>query len=305
MDSNDYFTARYKYLNELFYDNFDKSYFLNKASYLFSLLANLDEYDKLQNREMTFGKIRATGEAFTNESRKLMEQQLKTEICLTYFHAIETLFRLIVTHLKVGYCPWEDLAQLTNFKVFKKEVSKLISGKSFNPNFKTYDEALTYVLFGNIPNTLPDNKWDKNLSNIKDYIYHFGSELLEYKEYNSYKHGLAIFPSKLKSIKFADVITANFDEMILFLEYKTEVDSNGVEIKKVYQTHSALLWEQRFGLLTIVDKLINNIINIGGQRYLHRDGKIKIHLFDNVSLLDVLKADGKTGIQTNKISVSI
>lgn len=288
-------------LNQKFYANFDIDYFTQKADYLLILLSDLDYISSKMETGIEYGKIKAKGEALSTEEKGRLRKNLESEIFLTYYHAVETLFRLLIAHAANVDCPWIEISATRNFSAFKKKVENLIVQQKLALAGKNFDESLILLFFGSdLSEKVGSEKWEKNISNLQDLLDHFARNLLETPHYNSYKHGLAIFQSQL-GFELNEMLRMDKQDTLTFLEFKKKNESD--DEKYIAKTHHFLKWEEKYALTYAVTDLIKNLVGVASMRYCKKE-KVLLKSFDQYDLNKIL-VKNEYGVIMDAISMSL
>lgn len=297
-DDSDRIKAEILGLNKQFYENFNPKYFTQKVSFLLALLSDTKYLSKIYEQGIEIGDIKAKGKALTSEEEKHLQELLKTEISLIYYHTIETFFRLFIAHTFKTECPWVEISSLTSYSAFKKEVERIQLGQ-FPSKKDDLKIIIAGVMFGAIPpekSGIPKDKWNKNLNNLVDWINLFAGDLLKNEDYNAYKHGLGIFTTQLGFQLGNSLVKREKDGVLGYITQKRE----GKTIN-YFKTYKFIDWQQKTALIFKISQMIENIIVVGKGRYLKNGERVKIHLFDDIRLVDVFKE----GIRTTEISMEL
>lgn len=280
-------TAEIARLNKQFYTSFDTQYFMQKCFYLLVLLGNSQTAIDTLKQGVSFKRLQVKiddKQDATQLSDKL-EQNLKAEIATTYFHAIETLFRVMFAHASPTECPWIDLTTNSSFSKFKADVEAFTKNDLFQPN---HNEGLTILFYGRTdkPESVPQDVWHKNIENIAAFLNYFGNELLKSYAYNSFKHGLAMFSDEF-GFSLGEIMKVDKDDTLVFLSYADDEEHPGY--KRLYRNYSFTRWEQKWTLVHLLTPMLEQVINIGNWRY--NEGEYSVRLFEGYDLMKVLKND--------------
>ncbi|OGC38961.1 hypothetical protein A3K42_00360 [candidate division WWE3 bacterium RBG_13_37_7] len=298
MDNKQIIDAQIRQLNKEFYDNFNPKYFRQKLSFLLVLLSDVDYLSKKYEEGIEIGKIKALGDRLTNEEKIHLAQVIKGEIALTYYHAIETFFRLFIAHATNSDCPWVEISNLTTFSNFKQQLERINKFK-FPKDAASFEKLIINVMFGNKPPkeaNISTEKWTKNIANTKDWIFQFSSDLLKNLDYNAYKHGLAIFSTEIGFELEDTPIKQEKSEAFAYITKKKE--KNEVYF---YKTFKFINWEEKTAFIFKVCEMMQNIINVGKIRYLRNGQATKIKLFDDIKITDLFKEE----IRASEMSMSL
>lgn len=286
-------------LNRRFYSGYDTNYFLQKCLYLSALLKQPQAVSDTLAAGVEFKKLKFSVDA--GDFLDKLPANLKAEIVQTYFHAIETLFRLMFAHSATTDFPWLELSTQTSFKKFKQNVEKFTKKKYF---VIPHEEGIGSLFYGHRkrPEPVPADSWDKTIRNIDEYLNHFAKDLLQSYAYNSYKHGLAAFPDEL-GFNFGgpeSMINVEKDDALFILSHEPDKKREGYNLLNRHFIFSR--WETKFALVFQITQLIENIIAVGRVRY--AKGELKeLHSFDRVSLAQML-LDKENPFQPDSLKMS-
>jgi hypothetical protein len=272
-------------LNKQFYVSFDTQYFLQKCFYLLALLGNPKSTTDILKQGVSFKRLRVKID--DEQDAKLLsdklEQNLKAEIATTYFHAIETLFRIMFAHVRAKDCPWVELTINNNFSEFKADVESFTKQEYFTVDHKT---GLSLIFYSRTdkPKTVPKKVWDKSLDNLSVFLDYFGRDLLKSYAYNSYKHGLAMFSDEF-GFSLGEIMKVDKDDALVFLSYVSDKDHAGY--KQLQRNYTFTRWEQKWAFVHILTPMLEQIVGIGNWRY--SNGEYEMKLFDQLDLLKIIK----------------
>lgn len=306
-----HFAERKKQFNELnksFYSRFHENYFSTSQILAIACLAEPEDMLKVLAADLKYESITTgfTEDEIPGENRKSLEKWAKIEIGLTYFHAIETLFRLFLGHAypalyvsdnDLPLCPWLEISDLKSFRKFKMLVRQFM-----DEELERVPEKIAHVFLGfseypgNKVIDLTKDQWQQGLRNINEYLFHFASDLLNNEEYNAFKHGLAVFHGIGKfQINDGSVIGKQGDALttLSLVEDSPPVDS--------------WIWAERLSffdvdfrtaLTMIAERLMKQIVNVAKARYLDKKD-IQFQSFHAHSYQKVVAATsaGKNPIQ--------
>jgi hypothetical protein len=292
-------TAEIAKLNKQFYTSFDTQYFLQKCFYLLGLLSNPETAINTLKKGVSFKRLQVKIDDEQDAKRLFgkLEQNLKAEIATTYFHAIETLFRIMFAHASPTDCPWIELTTNSSFTKFKADVEALTKHKLFQP---THNEGLSLIFYGRTdkPKSVPQDVWDKSLENLAAFLDYFGNDLLKSYAYNSFKHGLAMFSDEF-GFSLGEIMKVDKDDALVFLSYADDEKHPGY--KRLHKNYSFTRWEQKWVLVHQLTPMLEQLINIGNWRY--NSGEYAIGMFDHYDLMKVIKNDDGP-IQPDTVSES-
>jgi hypothetical protein len=286
--------------NKQFYGSFDVDYFLQKCFYLVALLSKPEEVSNILKQGVGFKSLKMQlSEDDDTEMLKTekLQRNLKAEIATTYFHAIETLFRIIFAHARTTDCPWVELTINNNFKKFKKDVEKFTKHEYFKVD---HMQGLTLIFYGRVdkPDGVTKAVWGKSLKNISDFLDNFGSDLQQSYAYNSYKHGLAMFSEEF-GFSLGSIIKVDKEDALVFLSF--DDDKEQPDYKQLHRNYVFTKWEQKWALVYQLTHMLDNVMKIGNWQY--NKGDYSVKLFDKLDLLSVIKS-GDNPIQPSTVSES-
>lgn len=292
-------TAEITSLNKQFYTSFDAQYFLQKCFYLLALLSNPEAPIKTLKEGIAFKhlQVKINDEQDAKRLSHKLEQNLKSEIATTYFHAIETLFRVMFAHAGPTDCPWIELTTNSSFAKFKADVEALTKHELFQP---THNEGLSIIFYGRTdkPKSVPQDAWDKNMENLATFLDYFGNDLLKSYAYNSFKHGLAMFSDEF-GFSLGEIMKVDKDDALVFLSYADDEKHPGY--KQLHKNYSFTRWEQKWALVHQLTPMLEQVINVGRWRY--DGGEYKVGMFDQYDLMKIIKNDDNP-FQTDTVSES-
>lgn len=188
--------SQLKNLNEEFYKYFNISYYDTKLINIMDILSNTSEYKNyIENKKIKYGKSSVNLD-------KVDEIELynfsKTELNTMYFHCAETFIRLFIAHGKDTNCPWLEMCDL-DIKTYRKYLKNISKGNVSCINSRISEEKLIMnVFFGQEKEIEEIGVGKDDYENLKEWIVWIANELLDSHKYNTYKHGMAIYPSNNK-----------------------------------------------------------------------------------------------------------
>jgi hypothetical protein len=292
--------ADIKNFNKRFYESFDTQYFIQKCLYLLALMENPKLVNTPLEKGIEIGKLKVSlGQKELDETfSKSFVSNLRSEIALTYFHSLETLFRLIVAHSNQTECPWIDLTEITSFKKFKKDVKKITQHKFY---VGKHEDAIAALFFGKKtkPDSISKERWNKNLENLVQLLDIYGGDLLDSHTYNTYKHGLALFTEDF-GFSLGDIIKVEKDDAFVMMNNEKDKEHEGY--RQLSTSYSFTFWQRRFAMVHIITLMLENIINIGKGRYLD-EKNLNLHLFDTLDPIKILRDDDNP-FQPNSVKMS-
>lgn len=275
-------------LNKQFYKSFDTEYFLQKCIYLVGILNKPQIISESLTSGAKFKSLNIEWKDSDDEKDILAEDRLKrnlkSEISTTYFHAIETLFRIIFAHANNNGSPWVELTVRTSFKHFKSDVEKFAEQTYFKGD---HLDGISLVFYGrhakDKPSQLDQEAWDKTLKNITEYLEFFAGDLANSYAYNSYKHGLAMFNEEF-GFSLGDFIKVEKDDAMVFLSFSDDKENKGY--KQLHTNHTFMKWEKKFALVYQLTALLKNVINVGNWQY--NGGSYEVQVFDKLDLMSII-----------------
>lgn len=275
--------AQYQSLNKTFLEGINTEYFSLSTSIAAACLSKSKEILKILEEETNIGKLKIKfDEKDRQKTLDTLTKSAKIDVFTTYYHSIETLFRLFFAHMDVPQCPWIELASLTNFRKFK-ELIKKASENELDSQKGRISEAFLGTKKHNEKSFLSKDKFDLSTNNINNFLIYFANDLLKNVQYNSYKHGFAVFPGK-SSISFGELISHRGDSIMSLV-----TDDKSIWNKEVIFFECDL----KISLVVIAQRLIEQIIGIAKCRYLG-EKKTTVLNFENVNLDNILKHAGQS-----------
>lgn len=295
-DVNKVFHGELKELNDEFYNKFNVTYFRQKVSFLVALLSDTQLLSDIYKKGIDIDGLQAKGDKLTQEEDKQLKELLKAEISLVYYHAIETLLRLLIAHTYKTECPWVEIGDLNSYRLFKKEVEKICKGK-FPSKDVDQSKIVAGVIFGGSkPKSVNKDQWKKNLDNTLDWLNLMASDLLNNEDYNAYKHGLGLFSSSLGFELSGTPLKQEKSDVLVYITQEKDGD-----YINYFKTFKYINWQQKAALIFQVTYMMENIIAIGKATYLGNAGEIRLHLFHELELSKLFKS----GINANLVKMSL
>lgn len=284
----------------LFFSNFQINYFDYKQG---SLRFLLDNYSKV-----------GLDKSILEYKDKDYITAIKSDIRQTYFQAIETVFEVFFALLP------DKKRKFTNRVIEKITLSELpyLKIKDIAQNQNSLDfldselrfpgnEVLTlgeYVFYYGL-NKREDLRTDflKSLEAIKYALWILANEFSDRKEYNSYKHGLRIFPALQK---FAICETGTMKEQLSFdLDGSMTFFSFDNKTKEVTYTTKLFDSERDIRMTSICSALIWNMIKfrdvVFNKEKKDKDYQFAILIFEKEQIAEATKTD--VSIQNFKYSI--
>lgn len=299
---------QFKELNNSFYSRFHVDYFSTSQILAIACLARPDDMLKILAADLKYQSLTTgfTEDEKPGENKESIEKWAKIEIGLTYFHAVETLFRLFLGHsypklydsdIDLPLCPWLEISNLKNFRNFKMQVRKLIDNEL--PDIKK-KIAQVFLGLAEYPGEdvidLTLEQWQEGIRNIHEHLIHFAKDLLNNDEYNAFKHGLAVFHGIGKfEINDGSVLGRRGDALTTLTLVE---DSPPMDYLIWAQRLSFFDVDFRMALTVMTERLMKQIISIAKGRYLREKG-IQFQSFHTLSYEKLVAAtsDGKNPIQ--------
>lgn len=275
-------SAHFLALNREFYDNFHTSYFHQKNTYLVAIIANPSLVEESLKNGFKSGllEIHKNDELPSDKETEQLLKNLKTEIAMNYMHSVETLFRLIFAHAGAHECPWLEICLETNFVKFKDKVRDFVDRKYFKDI--EHRDGLAVLFFGStrVPNQVDVKRWNDSLDKLDEFLHYYGGVLLSPFDYNSFKHGGAVFGNQL-GLKFGELINVEKDDSLVYLTYE---NGESKDDHKILHRETILTkWESKFALTYRLTSMVENIIAVGRSKYLKEDS-MTLKTFEDVEL---------------------
>jgi hypothetical protein len=244
-------------LNEEFYKDYFSEYFTIKFAITANLINQSEKMLEIINNpqnNVIFGELKV--DPFKIKKEELIKFG-KLELSTMYYHCIETFLRLFLAHVTIPQCPWLEIGREINYGKFKEKVTYLAEGNFDFGNTDWYvDESVSYVFTGfkKLPNTVNSSEI---INSLKEWIKWAAKELLEVYEYNTYKHGLAVFTDKRGfTLRDPDNIKMEEHEESLKIIHKHKKGDRWIWKEKVIFTR----FDFRSTCILVLQKLISNII---------------------------------------------
>lgn len=214
-------------------------------------------------------------------------RSIKIDIRQTYFQAIETVFELIFSFKPTNGRLRDDLvlANLIKRKDHYEEIRKFADDKD---GLKFLDDefdlgsygkinAAQYIFYGVLTNDQIGGHMQESLKAIKKILKIIAKDISDRKEYNSYKHGLRIFPvSSSLSVHnhqtMEKILDWDIKDSMSFIE-KDEKTGQVDVITKLFDP------ERDHNMTIMCNNLISNIFVIRRSTYLPKDVKSFIVTF--------------------------
>ncbi|HII4499891.1 TPA: hypothetical protein ACY4SM_001904 [Clostridium perfringens] len=263
---------QFKDLNKEFYSNYMDEYYFIKLNNLLNMISRTNEYqESIDKVEVELGKIKTTLDASNTEK---IQQYAKMELTNTYFHCLETFIRLFISHANLSGCPWLDISRLT-IQDYRRALKRLANDEfEWLNNKLSGDNTVLFVLLGY--SELPKEMDKKDLKGFRKWISWAANELLNNYEYNTFKHGLAIYTNftGFKMENSMGEFFKKYDECLQFLK-REENDRRFVWVKKTI----FIPYDSRVAIIYTFAHLIKDILVVGN--YLYSNGEYKIEWIPN------------------------
>lgn len=256
-------------LNKQFYGKYIEEFYNIKLKSLLNMISRTTEYNKsIENAEIELGNLTCT---FENKDEEELKKYAKLELASTYFHCLETFIRLFIAHSSLSECPWIELSRL-NIRKYRDALEKLGKGKFdwLNSEMSTI-ETINYTMAGF--RDLPEGISLDDINGIKEWIIWTSNELMQNYEYNTFKHGLAIYTNEV-GVKFTSNNELKLNKHGECLEFlaRREKENRYVWVKKTV----FISYDKRATIIYIISELIKNIISVGRFHYLGMEGKLNL-----------------------------
>ncbi|QZY56656.1 hypothetical protein [Crassaminicella profunda] len=252
-------------LNEEFYDGFADDYYVLKLTNLMLLLSNGEEYKEfLKDKDI---KVKGAEYKVENKNIKLenIKKYAQMELAMTYYHCLETFIRIFIVHARLAKCPWIELAKISQSK-FKEEIEKLSNEKfGYLNNELDTNGTISFVFTG--IKEWKDRIGIDGIKGLKKWVSWSASELLKTYDYNTFKHGLYIFP-KETGFTLGDEqgkIQKNGDS----LRYIARIEN---EIRYMWARETIWIeYDSRAAIIYTISQLIKNIMLVGKAFHLQQN----------------------------------
>ena len=249
-------------LQKEFYRMYDPDYWLYKIM----LLKNShDEFDNLKPL-----LIKNTEETVDKDFQRV----IRTEMHFLYFQMVETLFEIIFA---ISESDNRDLWIAITFSNYRENYKKIAE---LNYNSKIFTEntigigddvvetsLLRWIFYFVYPSKLTDEKWKKNLENIKNLLLIFARDFTDRGEYNAYKHSLRFYNAPLSmaiGMTGSDQMhsLSSSENCITFLEEQKKKDENGglIPTGRIMRTQKPFDFEKDYNFCILIYHMIKNII---------------------------------------------
>lgn len=277
-------------VNKTFYSDYDEDYFVNKAIFLGSIVANPKSAKEHMGDGYSVGKLKVNNLKIT---QKWLVGYAKREIVINSYHAIESFFRLFFAHVEEPECPWIGVEQMRSFKEFKGRIQKLLERKYFKDG---HDKAVATILFGDRSSyaSMSDDDWNENVKKSVELVDRLGHDILSNHDYNVYKHGAALLDTKY-GFKLGDgkVLGADKQDAFMYLSSQTEKTPDKL-IKKFSKTFKFMRWQNRIASTYMSAQLMHNMLTLQKVSLgLIGPKKAKVYTFQKHDMKKILDGDNK------------
>lgn len=245
-------------INQTFYRDYDEDYFVNKAIFLGSIIAEPKPIKEHSKKGYSIGKLQVSNVHIT---QKWLVGYAKREIVINSYHSIESFFRLFFAHVEEPECPWVGVEQMKNFKEFKKRIEKLLHRKYFKGD---HNKAVASILLGgrSMYNNLSDDDWQENVKRTVELVDRLGTDILSNQDYNVYKHGAALLDTKFGFwLDDGKVIGADKQDSFMYLSSKVERTPDKT-IKRFQKTYKFMKWRNRVVSTYMAGQLMHNMLTL-------------------------------------------
>ena len=259
-----------------FYQGFQADYFAYRQMRL------KNELDSLPNNPVSFSQ------PIFDYSVDDHLRSVKIDIRQTYFQAIETVFELIFSLKPNNGVIYDEqiLSNLTKRKNHYEEIRKFANDEGgleflddeLDFGIQTKVTALRYLFYGFLEKEL-NGRLPESLLAIRKILKIIAIEISDRKEYNSYKHGLRIFPSgntfAIYDHKTKEkVIDWDIKDSMTFID---EDDKTG-KVEMITKLFDPV---RDINLSIMCNNLISNIIMIRRTSYEQKPKTVGIVLFNS------------------------
>lgn len=254
-------------INKKFYDEYLDGYILIKVTDLVDKLTNPKKYiNYIKDKKFKLGELQFNSPTL-NENDII--NFAKIELMDLYYHGLESFIRLFLAHASLKECPWLEMTKLS-MDSYKSAITKLANDDfDWINNKLNGDITVLYTFMGY--SELPEGITQEDLKGFRLWVSWIAKELLDHKEYNSYKHGLALFSKQENfGIKNDESSFLSFNgDSIHTLQVEKKSD------RHVWvQSAKFVKYDIYCTILTIVSNLIDSIILIGKYHYIGAEYKI-------------------------------
>lgn len=277
-------------VNKTFYRDYDEEYFVNKAIFLGSIVADPKPIKEHLSKGYSVGKLKV---GKSNVTQKWLVGFAKREIVINSYHSIESFFRLFFAHVEDPECPWVGVEQLQNFKEFKKRIDNLLHRKYFKGD---HNQAVSNILLGNrnAYSSLTDEEWEECVKRAVELVDRLGYDILGNQDYNVYKHGAALLDTKF-GFKLDDGKIIGADKQDSFMYLSSQVERTPEKtIKRFQKTFKFMRWQNRVASTYLAGQLMHNMLTLQKVHFkLMEPRKAKMYTFHKHDLQKILDPDNK------------
>lgn len=254
-------------LQKEFYRSYDPDYWLYRISMLKNCHDNFDNVKKILTEGIE--------EVIDDDYKRV----LRTELHFLYFQMVETLFEIIFALKHDNRDLWialtfsndrdtcfysdiyKKIAELNKFSdIFTEKIKIEIEGK------KVEMPLLRWIFYFIYPTKLNDERWEKNLENIRKLLLIFARDFTDRGEYNAYKHSLRFYNApfsmaigmsgnnKMQSL-------GSSKDCIVFLEERKKNEKGKIiATSQISKTRKPFDFERDFELCILIYAMIKNIV---------------------------------------------
>jgi len=278
-------------LNEHFYKHYDTEHFLNKSMLLAGNIQHTEDIKKIVNSPLQFKKLKIDS---PDIDAKWLVRYSKQEIVINYYHAAESLLRLVIAHAEFPECPWHGILQLNSSEEFRKRLKEINDGTYFFDGQRKALEQLFYIHRKAFPK-LSDEEWEENLDGLENIFNHIASSVGTAADYNVFKHGGTLFSTEL-GLSINNLQLAEKQEAFMFLGYSRDKLENYIETK-TFRVVKFLRWEEKIAETYLTTQLMQNLFEAKRLRLgIGKDAKL--HSFKGVDVMKILLGGEKSQIVT-------
>jgi hypothetical protein len=158
------------------------------------------------------------------DSDEFVIENLKMEIHMMVFHSAESLFLTVLGHYFYPAMPWFWMSTCTQNKF--NNIMNLWQEKGLDAIIKEPEKWLRDILYPTINESQGEYQKTKDSATFaKKYLNRLVREYMRHKEYNTYKHGLRIFPDPVRfqaidNNTSGEVVTDIQGDLLEFLTYE-------------------------------------------------------------------------------------
>ncbi len=158
------------------------------------------------------------------DSDEFIIENLKMEIHMMVFHSAESLFLTVLGHYFYPAMPWFWMSTCTQNKF--NNIMNLWQEKGLDAIIKEPEKWLRDILYPTINESQGEYQKIKDSATFaKKYLNRLVREYMRHKEYNTYKHGLRLFPGPVRfqaidNNTSGEVVTDIQGDLLEFLTYE-------------------------------------------------------------------------------------